>query len=312
MKKNNNTDFNIKNIKETVELYGWVAKKRNLGGLIFIDLRDRSGIIQLVVRPEQKDYEIASSLKSESVIRAVGTIVERESKNEKIPTGEIEVIVSELELINMAKDLPFEITDNTTALEDTRLKYRYLDLRREEIKEKLMTRSKITMSVRNFLASQGFIEVETPILCKSTPEGARDYLVPSRVNKGNFYALPQSPQIFKQLLMIGGVERYFQIAKCFRDEDLRADRQPEFTQIDMEMSFVEEEDVMDLTERLVSHVLKEVKGIEITLPLMKMKYDDAIRDYGTDKPDLRFDMKIQDISGIFQNTEFTVFQNHLI
>lgn len=311
MKKNNNTDFSIKNLEETVELYGWVSKKRNLGGLIFIDLRDRSGIIQLVVRPEQKDYELASSLKSESVIKAIGKIVERESKNSKIPTGEIEVIVSELELMNMARELPFEITDNTTALEDTRLKYRYLDLRREELKNKLITRSKITMAVRNFLASNNFIEVETPILCKSTPEGARDYLVPSRVNKGKFYALPQSPQIFKQLLMIGGVERYFQIAKCFRDEDLRADRQPEFTQIDMEMSFVEEEDVMEITEKLVAHVFKEVKEIEIPLPLMKMKYDDAICDYGSDKPDLRFEMKIQDISNIFKNTEFTVFQNVL-
>ena len=295
MKKHNNTDFNIKNINEEVELYGWVAKKRNLGGLIFIDLRDRSGIIQLVVRPEQKDYEVASNLKSESVIRAVGIIMERESKNMKIPTGEIEVMISDLELINQANDLPFEITDNTTALEDTRLKYRYLDLRRNELKDKLITRSKITMAVRNFLSNNGFIEVETPILCKSTPEGARDYLVPSRVNKGKFYALPQSPQIFKQLLMIGGVEKYFQIAKCFRDEDLRADRQPEFTQVDIEMSFVDEEDVMDTTEKLIGYVFKEVKGIDISLPLMKMKYDDAIRDYGSDKPDLRFDMKIQDI-----------------
>ena len=311
MKKNNNTDFNIKNINETVELYGWVSKKRNLGGLIFIDLRDRSGIIQLVVRPEHKDYELSSSLKSESVIRAVGTIVERENKNSKIPTGEIEVIVSELELINMAGELPFEIIDNTTALEDTRLKYRYLDLRRDELKNKLITRSKITMAVRNFLANNSFIEVETPILCKSTPEGARDYLVPSRISKGKFYALPQSPQIFKQLLMIGGVERYFQIAKCFRDEDLRADRQPEFTQIDMEMSFVEEEDIMDMTEKLLQSMFKEVKGIDITLPLMKMKYDDAIRDYGSDKPDLRFDMKIEELSDIFRNTEFAVFQNVL-
>ena len=311
MKKHNNTDFNIKNINEEVELYGWVAKKRNLGGLIFIDLRDRSGIIQLVVRPEQKDYEVASNLKSESVIRAVGIIMERESKNMKIPTGEIEVMISDLELINQANDLPFEITDNTTALEDTRLKYRYLDLRRNELKDKLITRSKITMAVRNFLSNNGFIEVETPILCKSTPEGARDYLVPSRVNKGKFYALPQSPQIFKQLLMIGGVEKYFQIAKCFRDEDLRADRQPEFTQVDIEMSFVDEEDVMDTTEKLIGYVFKEVKGIDISLPLMKMKYDDAIRDYGSDKPDLRFDMKIQDISSVFQNTEFSVFQNVL-
>ncbi len=311
MKKNNNTDFNIKNIGEEVELYGWVAKKRNLGGLIFIDLRDRSGIIQLVVRPDNKDYDLASSLKSESVIHALGIIVERESKNMKIPTGEIEVIVSNLELINMANDLPFEITDTTTALEDTRLKYRYLDLRRDELKDKLITRSKIMLTVRNFLASHGFIEVETPVLCKSTPEGARDYLVPSRVNKGKFYALPQSPQLFKQLLMIGGMEKYFQIAKCFRDEDLRADRQPEFTQIDMEMSFVEEEDVMSITEELVSRIFKEVKGIDIKLPLMKMKYDDAICYYGSDKPDLRFDMKIEDISEVFKDTEFTVFRNVL-
>lgn len=311
MKKNNNTDFNINNVGQEVELYGWVAKKRNLGGLVFIDLRDRSGIIQLVVRPEEKDYEVASSLKSESVIKAIGTVVERENKNNKIPTGEIEVIVSDLELINMANDLPFEITDTTTALEDTRLKYRYLDIRRDEIKDKLITRSKITMAVRNFLANNSFIEVETPILCKSTPEGARDYLVPSRVNKGKFFALPQSPQIFKQLLMVGGVERYFQIAKCFRDEDLRADRQPEFTQVDMEMSFVNEEDVMGLTEELVAYVFKEVKGVDISLPLMKMKYDDAIANYGSDKPDLRFDMKINDISDLFADTEFTVFKNVL-
>ena len=311
MKKNNNTDFNINNVGETIELHGWVAKKRNLGGLVFIDLRDRSGIIQLVVRPEHQDYELASSLKSESVISATGTIVERESKNTKIPTGEIEVIVSKLELINMANDLPFEITDNTTALEDTRLKYRYLDIRRDEIKEKLVIRSKITMAIRNFLANNGYIEIETPILCKSTPEGARDYLVPSRVNKGKFFALPQSPQIFKQLLMIGGVEKYFQIAKCFRDEDLRADRQPEFTQVDMEMSFVNEEDVMELTENLLATVFKEVKGIDISLPLMKMKYNDAIAKYGSDKPDLRFDMEINDISDIFANTEFTVFKNVL-
>lgn len=311
MKKNNNTDFNINNVGQEVELYGWVAKKRNLGGLVFIDLRDRSGIIQLVVRPEEKDYEVASSLKSESVIKAIGTVVERENKNNKIPTGEIEVIVSDLELINMANDLPFEITDTTTALEDTRLKYRYLDIRRDEIKDKLITRSKITMAVRNFLANNSFIEVETPILCKSTPEGARDYLVPSRVNKGKFFALPQSPQIFKQLLMVGGVERYFQIAKCFRDEDLRADRQPEFTQVDMEISFVNEEDVMGLTEELVAYVFKEVKGVDISLPLMKMKYDDAIANYGSDKPDLRFDMKINDISDLFADTEFTVFKNVL-
>lgn len=311
MKKYNNADFNIKNLNEEVELFGWVSKKRNLGGLVFIDLRDRSGIIQLTVRPESDYYELASSLKSESVIKATGKVIERENKNKNIPTGEIEVEVVNLELLNSSEDLPFEITDDITALEDTRLKYRYLDLRRDELKEKLITRHKITMAVRNFLSDNGFLEVETPILCKSTPEGARDYLVPSRVNKGKFYALPQSPQLFKQLLMIGGVEKYFQIAKCFRDEDLRADRQPEFTQVDLEMSFVEENDVMDITERLVANVFKEVKDIDVKLPLEKMKYDDAIRDYGSDKPDLRFDMKIEDITDIFKDTEFSMFRSVL-
>lgn len=311
MKKHNNIEFNIKNVGESVILEGWVAKKRNLGGLVFIDLRDRSGIIQLVVRPGQKDYDLASSLKTESVIRAEGNIVERESKNPKLPTGEIEVIVEKLEVYSMAHDLPFEISEDTTALEDTRLKYRYLDLRRNSLKENLMIRSKLMHIIRNFFYEEGFVEIETPILCKSTPEGARDYLVPSRVNHGNFYALPQSPQIFKQLLMIGGMEKYYQIAKCFRDEDLRADRQPEFTQVDLEMSFVEEEDVMSTTERLLAKVFSEMKGIELKLPLSRMKYNDAIRDYGSDKPDLRFDMKIGSFNEIFKDTEFTVFKNVL-
>lgn len=311
MKKHNNIEFNIKNVGESVILEGWVAKKRNLGGLVFIDLRDRSGIIQLVVSPGQKDYDLASSLKTESVIRAEGKIVERESKNPKLPTGEIEVIVEKLEVYSMAHDLPFEISEDTTALEDTRLKYRYLDLRRNSLKENLMIRSKLMHIIRNFFYEEGFVEIETPILCKSTPEGARDYLVPSRVNHGNFYALPQSPQIFKQLLMIGGMEKYYQIAKCFRDEDLRADRQPEFTQVDLEMSFVEEEDVMSTTERLLAKVFSEMKGIELKLPLSRMKYNDAIRDYGSDKPDLRFDMKIGSFNEIFKDTEFTVFKNVL-
>ncbi len=309
MKKNNNTDFNINNVGEEVILYGWVQKKRNLGGLVFIDLRDRSGIIQIVVRPENENYELASSLKNESVIEVAGKIVKRESVNNKIPTGEIEVETSSLKLINSSIDIPFEITDDTTALEDTRLKYRYLDIRRSEIKNKLITRSKITMAIREFLDSKGFIEVETPVLCKSTPEGARDYLVPSRVNKGKFYALPQSPQLFKQLLMVGGIEKYFQIAKCFRDEDLRADRQPEFTQVDMEMSFVNEEDVMNVSEELIAYVFKKIKNIDVKLPLLKMKYNDAMKDYGSDKPDLRFDMKINDITDIFSNTSFEMFKN---
>lgn len=309
MKTLDNGTLTIKNVGEVVTLHGWVQKKRDLGGVVFIDLRDRSGIVQIVVRDGAEFYDLAASLKSESVLKVTGTVSERESKNPNIPTGDIEVEVSELELLNTSKDIPFEISDDTTALEDTRLKYRYLDIRRSGVTNNLVTRHKVTMAVRNFLDREKFIEVETPILCKSTPEGARDYLVPSRVNNGKFFALPQSPQIFKQLLMVGGMERYFQIAKCFRDEDLRADRQPEFTQIDLEMSFVDQDDVMDLTERLVAHVFKEVKGIDVKLPLRRMPYDEAMDKYGSDKPDLRFDMPINDITEVFKNTEFTVFKN---
>lgn len=311
MKKNNNTDFNINNVGERVTLYGWVAKVRNLGGVIFIDLRDRSGIIQVIVNPDNACYEVASSLKNEYVVEITGKIVERESKNPNLKTGDIEVIAEELNLLNISIELPFSITDTTTALEDTKLKYRYLDLRRNELQSKLITRHKITMAIRNYLDELGFIEVETPILCKSTPEGARDYLVPSRISKGKFYALPQSPQIFKQLLMVGGMEKYFQIARCFRDEDLRADRQPEFTQVDMEMSFVNEDDVMSVTEGLLARVFKETKGIDLKLPLRKMKYDDAIENYGSDKPDLRFGMPMINVSDIFKETEFSVFKNVL-
>ena len=308
---NLNTDYDIKNVGSDVTLNGWVQKVRDLGGVIFIDLRDRSGIMQLVVRPESPSYKVASTLKNEYVIKVKGKIVAREKANSNIKTGEIEVEVDNIELLNTSLEIPFEVSDNTTALEDTRLKYRYLDLRRNALSSNLITRHKITLAVRNFLDKERFIEVETPVLCKSTPEGARDYLVPSRVNKGKFYALPQSPQIFKQLLMVGGIGRYFQIAKCFRDEDLRADRQPEFTQIDIEMSFVEENDVMDLAERLVAHVFKEIKGIDIKLPLMKMKYDDAIEKYGSDKPDLRFGMEIEDITDIFKSTEIGFFKSNI-
>lgn len=308
MKEINNNTLRISDVEKEVTLYGWIQKKRDLGGVCFIDLRDRSGIVQLVAR-EGKCYEIASQLKSESVIKVVGVVSERESKNKNIPTGDIEVELSDIEVLNSCKDLPFEISDDTTALEDTRLKYRYLDIRRRTVTNNLVTRHKITMAIRNFLDKENFLEVETPVLCKSTPEGARDYLVPSRVNKGKFYALPQSPQIFKQLLMVGGIERYFQIAKCFRDEDLRSDRQPEFTQVDLEMSFVDQEDVMSLTERLVAHVFKEIRGIDIKLPLMRMKYDVAMDKYGSDKPDLRFDLEIHDITEIFKNTEFSMFRN---
>ena len=308
MKKIFNASLNMKDVGAEVEVYGWVAKKRNLGGLIFIDLRDRSGIVQLVIRPENEFYSLAESLKNEYVIKATGKIVERESKNKNLATGEIEIEIENLELLNTSLDIPFTIDDDTTALEDTRLKYRYLDLRRNAIKEKLMLRSRVCSVIRNYLEKQNFIEIETPILCKSTPEGARDFLVPSRMSKGSFYALPQSPQLFKQLSMIGGLERYYQIARCFRDEDLRADRQPEFTQLDMEMSFVDEEDVMNVTEGLIAHIFKEIKGIDIKLPIMKMKYDDAIKDYGSDKPDLRFEMKINDVNAIFKNTEFEMFK----
>ncbi len=311
MKKNNNNSYNIKNVGETVELYGWVSKKRNLGGVIFIDLRDRSGLIQLIINPGNKNYDLALTLKNEYVIKVVGEIKERSNKNSNLPTGDIEVDVKELSLINSASELPFEITNDSNVAEELRLKYRYLDIRRNIIKEKLILRHKITMAVREYFDKENFIEIETPILGRSTPEGARDYLVPSRVSKGNFYALPQSPQIFKQLLMVAGMERYFQIAKCFRDEDLRADRQPEFTQIDVEMSFIEENDIMDITEKMVAYVFKKTKNIDINLPLMKMKYDDAINLYGSDKPDLRFDMKINDVTEIFENSDFSIFKDTL-
>ena len=308
MKKYNNGSFTLKNLNEEVELYGWVQRKRNLGGLIFIDLRDRSGIIQLVVRPEDKFYDLASSLKIESVIKAVGVISERESKNLNIPTGEIEVIVKDLALINPSIDVPFEIGKDTTALEDTRLKYRYLDIRRENIKNNLMLRHKVTMIARNFLSDLGFVEVETPILCVPTPEGTRDYLVPSRVSNGRFYALPQSPQIYKQLLMIGGMEKYFQIARCFRDEDLRADRQPEFTQIDIEMSFAEEEDIWNTVENLMKKIFKEVKNVELN-DFVRLTYNECMDRFGSDKPDTRFGMEIQNITDIFKETTFEIFSN---
>ena len=302
MKTIENNTITKENIGQTLELYGWVQKKRDLGGVIFIDLRDRSGIIQLTIRPENKAYEIASRLKNEYVIKVIGTVQKREKVNPNIKTGEIEIDIQELEIINTSIETPFEIKDDTNALEDTRLKYRYLDLRRQSLKDKIITRAKITRCIRNFLDTEGFIDIETPVLCRSTPEGARDYLVPSRINKGNFYALPQSPQILKQLLMVSGFEKYYQIAKCFRDEDLRADRQPEFTQVDVELSFVDEFDVMNVIEKLIAKVFKEMKQLEIKLPLKRMKYNDAIKNYGSDKPDLRYEMPIQEITNIFNNT----------
>lgn len=308
MKKYNNGQFNIEDVGKTVELYGWVQKKRNLGGLVFIDLRDRSGIIQVVVTPENECYDLASSLKSESVISVTGTINERENKNLKLKTGDIEVLVDKLELINPSIDIPFEISDDTTALEDTRLKYRYLDIRRDMIKNNLILRHNVTMITRNFLSKNGFIDVETPILCVPTPEGARDYLVPSRISNGNFYALPQSPQIFKQLLMIGGMEKYFQIARCFRDEDLRADRQPEFTQIDIEMSFASENDIFSVVEGLMKEIFKNIKNVELD-NFARLTYDECINRFGTDKPDTRYEMEIEDITEIFSKTFFEIFSN---
>ncbi len=305
--KVNNTNFNKNNVGETVTLYGWINKKRDLGGLLFIDLRDRSGIIQLVISPSSRAYNTALALKLESVIKVIGKISLREKANNHLKTGEIEVNVDALEVLNSSQELPFDL-NNVTALEDTRLKYRYLDLRREELKHNIMTKHLIMQSAREYLNNNDFLEIETPILCKSTPEGARDYLVPSRVNRGSFYALPQSPQLFKQLLMVSGFERYYQIARCFRDEDLRADRQPEFTQIDLEMSFVNENDVMTLTEGLLKNIFKKVKDLDIKTPFTRMTYEEAINIYGSDKPDTRFDLKIQDITFYFQNTEFSIFK----
>ncbi len=305
--KVNNTNFNIDNVGEEVTLYGWVNKKRNLGGLIFIDLRDRSGIIQLTISPESNAYKVALNLKNEYVIKAKGLVVKRDKSNPHLKTGEIEVAISDIEILNESKDLPFDL-NNTTALEDTRLKYRYLDLRKENLKNNIITKHKIMNTAREYLNSKDFIEIETPILCKSTPEGARDYLVPSRVNKGQFYALPQSPQLFKQILMVSGFEKYYQIARCFRDEDLRADRQPEFTQIDLEASFVNEEDIINLTEGLLSTIFKKVKNIDIKTPFVRMTYNDAISIYGSDKPDTRFDMKIVDFTQLFKNTDFALFK----
>ena len=306
--KINNTSVGKKNVGETVTLYGWVNRKRDLGGLIFIDLRDRSGIIQLVVDPKSEIYDLASTLKNEYVIKVSGKVVLRKEANKNLKTGEVEIEVLSLDILNKSIDLPFDL-NNVTALEDTRLKYRYLDLRREELKNNLMVKHKVMQSARKYLNSLDFMEIETPILCKSTPEGARDYLVPSRVNKGRFYALPQSPQLFKQILMMSSMERYYQIARCFRDEDLRADRQPEFTQIDMEMSFLSQDEIMNITEGLLYNIFKEVKNIEIKLPINRMTYDEAINLYGSDKPDLRFENPIYDITDYFKESDFSLFKN---
>ena len=276
--------------------------------MVFIDLRDRYGITQLVFN-EDIAAQI-SDVRNEYVLQVKGSVVERKDKNPKLETGEIEVVVSEVKIVNTAITTPMIIADETDALEDTRLKYRYLDLRRPVLQKNLILRNRITLLVRNYLAKYGFTEVETPILCRSTPEGARDYLVPSRISKGQFYALPQSPQLYKQLLMVGGMDRYFQIARCFRDEDLRADRQPEFSQIDIEMSFVDEEDIWSMTEGLMKEIFKDIKGIELP-EFKRIPYDTCMEKYGSDKPDLRFDMPLYNVSEVFANTEFKVFENCL-
>ena len=297
-------------IGQTITLKGWVARRRDLGGLIFIDLRDREGIMQLVVNPELASKEVlatAESLRSEFVIEVTGVVVARAQANDKLATGQVELEVAELTVLNAAKTTPFEIKDDLEASDDTRMRYRYLDLRRPEMLSNFKLRHNVTKAIRHYLDDLDFIDVETPILTKSTPEGARDYLVPSRISEGHFYALPQSPQITKQLLMNAGFDRYYQIVKCFRDEDLRGDRQPEFTQVDLETSFLDEQEIQGLTEGLIAKVMKDTKNIDVTLPFPRMTYDDAMNQYGSDKPDTRFEMLLTDVSTIVKKVDFKVF-----
>ena len=296
-------------INKEVTLSGWVQKIRNKGFMIWVDIRDRYGITQLIFDEERTPkavFEKAGSLGREFVIQVKGEVIERESKNPNLPTGDIEILVQELEILNKAQVPPFTIEDETDGGEDLRMKYRYLDIRRNPVKNKLMFRHQVSMKVRNYLSEEGFIEVETPYLIKSTPEGARDFVVPSRMNEGQFYALPQSPQTFKQLLMVGGMDKYFQIVKCFRDEDLRADRQPEFTQIDCEMAFVNQEDILNTFEGLTRHLLKELKGVEIG-EFPRMTYDEAMQRYGNDKPDIRFGMEFGELNAVAKHKDFKVF-----
>ncbi len=304
-----NNELNINHVKQVVLLKGWVAKNRNLGGLLFIDLRDRFGITQLVVKPENPFYETALKIKNEYVIEAKGTVIERESKNKNIATGEIEVEVIELIILSSAENPPIIIANETDALEETRLKYRYLDLRRPVMQNYLIKRHEITQTIRQALVEEGYYELETPILGKSTPEGARDYLVPSRLYPGTFYALPQSPQIYKQLFMIAGFEKYFQVARCFRDEDLRADRQPEFTQIDIESSFVDQNDIQELVERVMVKTFKKVLNIDVETPFIRMSFQEAMEKYGTDKPDMRYDLLIKNYTDVFKSIDIPLFQN---
>lgn len=297
-------------VGQILTLKGWVARRRDLGGLIFIDLRDREGIMQLVINPENASAEVvatAEKLRSEYVIEVTGQVEKRGQANDKLPTGEVELHVEQLRILNVAKTTPFEIKDGAEISDETRLRYRYLDLRRPEMLENFKLRAAVTHSIRNYLDALEFIDVETPMLTKSTPEGARDYLVPSRVSQGHFYALPQSPQITKQLLMNAGFDRYYQIVKCFRDEDLRGDRQPEFTQVDLETSFLTDLEIQDLTEGLLAKVMKDTKGIEVTLPFPRMSYDEAMNKYGSDKPDTRFEMLLEDLTETVKGVDFKVF-----
>ena len=309
------TEVSNQNIGETVTVMGWVQKRRNLGSLIFIDLRDRSGILQLVFNEEsvgKEGYEKAERLRSEYVIAVTGKVEKRSAAvNESLKTGDIEVIATDIRILSEAETPPFQIEENSQTKDEVRLKYRYLDLRRPDIQKNLMLRSKVAYLMRDFMAKEGFLEIETPMLCKSTPEGARDYLVPSRVHPGHFYALPQSPQLYKQLLMCSGYDRYFQIARCFRDEVLRADRQPEFTQADMELAFVDVEDVLDVNERLLKYIFKEAIGVDVTLPLPRMPWQEAMDRFGSDKPDTRFGMELCDVSKVVEGCGFSVFTGAL-
>ena len=309
------TEVSNQNIGETVTVMGWVQKRRNLVSMIFIYLRDRSGILQLVFNEEsvgKEGYEKAERLRSEYVIAVTGKVEKRSAAvNESLKTGDIEVIATDIRILSEAETPPFQIEENSQTKDEVRLKYRYLDLRRPDIQKNLMLRSKVAYLMRDFMAKEGFLEIETPMLCKSTPEGARDYLVPSRVHPGHFYALPQSPQLYKQLLMCSGYDRYFQIARCFRDEDLRADRQPEFTQADMELAFVDVEDVLDVNERLLKYIFKEAIGVDVTLPLPRMPWQEAMDRFGSDKPDTRFGMELCDVSKVVEGCGFSVFTGAL-
>ncbi|WP_455037210.1 aspartate--tRNA ligase [Leptotrichia massiliensis] len=305
-------ELRMENIGEEVILSGWVSKVRDLGHFTFIDLRDRYGITQILVNEEvsgKELFEEARKLKNEWVIKVTGKVAERSNKNKNIPTGDIEVEAKNIEILSRSKQLPFEIDETGNLNENMRLTYRYLDIRRPKMLNNIIKRNDMLFSIRKFMNENGFLDIDTPILAKATPEGARDFVVPSRINKGDFYALPQSPQLFKQILMVSGVDKYYQLAKCFRDEDLRADRQPEFTQLDLEMSFVEQEDILNVTEALAKQVFKDVTGIEITENFERMSYDDAMNFYGSDKPDLRFDMKLIDLSKETENCGFGVFEN---